>query len=127
MANVRDLLKAIVQIPGTLGAALVDRETGICLAQIAGRSLDFDTQMDHYAKIVRIKERLIQQLELDDVIEELVFTSRLQYHMIYPMKVKILKVRKPENLFFFVALARSDSLFAHARIKIKDVVEEFAI
>ncbi len=127
MANVRDSLKAIMQIPGTLGAALVDIETGICLAQIAGRTLDFSNQMDHYANIMHIKQRLIQQLELDDVIEELVFTSRLQYHMIYPLKIKILKVRKPENLFFFVALARSDSLFVHARIKIKAIVSEFAI
>jgi hypothetical protein len=64
---------------------------------------------------------------LGDTIEEIIFTSQLQYHLLYPVKVRILKVRKPENLFFFVALTKSDTNLAQARSKIRQVVAEFAL
>ncbi len=127
MADLKNSLKEIMQVPGNEGAALVDVETGMCLAQIGGKRMNLTTTTEKYAHFIRSKEQIIDHLGLEEVIEEVVVTSGTHYHMIYPLKVRILKVRKPENLFFFVALSKNEVTLANARNKIKHVVTQFAL
>ena len=103
MANLTGSLKQILEIPGNVGSALVDVETGLSVAQIGDKNLNLAAKAESYAKYMRVKEKLVNDISLGDTIEEIIFTSQLQYHLLYPVKVRILKVRKPENLFFFVA------------------------
>jgi hypothetical protein len=127
MANLTGSLKQILEIPGNVGSALVDVETGLSVAQIGDKNLNLAAKAESYAKYMRVKEKLVNDISLGDTIEEIIFTSQLQYHLLYPVKVRILKVRKPENLFFFVALTKSDTNLAQARSKIRQVVAEFAL
>lgn len=127
MANLTNTLKQLMQIPGNLGSALVDINTGLSIAQIGGRSIDITAQAESYAQYMRVKEKVVNDIALDDTIEEVVFTSSLHYHLLYPVKVRILKVKEPENLFFFVALTKSEANLAHSRCKVKQIISEFAL
>lgn len=118
-------LKRMRQVPGSVGAALVDVASGTCLAQIGGQNIDIDCQIDYYSTFMRAKMRTMNGLKMDDAIEEVIFTSRLHYHLIYPLQVEILKSRKVESLFFFVALTKCDVTLMQARLAIKEVITTF--
>jgi predicted regulator of Ras-like GTPase activity (Roadblock/LC7/MglB family) len=127
MANLANSLKSIRQIPGNIGSALVDVETGMSLAQIGGKSLDLDSEINYCAQLMRAKAQVIRAMNLGDSVEEIVITSQSEYRILCPVQVRILKVKEPENLFFFVALKKSQTPLAPALSRIKQVVSEFAL
>lgn len=127
MANLTKSLQQIRQIPGNLGAALVDVETGATLSQINVKMSDLGCQVDAYAMFIRRQEQMIASIAVEDTVEEVVFSSTSQYHLIYPLRVRILKVRPPENLFFFVALSRRETTLAQARSRIQEIIREFTM
>ncbi len=113
------------QVPGCVGAALVDVTFVACLALIGGKSIDIDSQIDYYAKFIRAKQREIDAMGMSDAIEEIVFTSRLHYHLVYPLDLQILKKGKFEKLFFFIALEKSGVTLMQARFAIQEAVTLF--
>lgn len=127
MANLANSLKKIKQIPGNMGSALVDVKTGMSLAQIGGKSLNLDAEAQHHAEIMRAKAQVIRAMNLGDSVEEIVITSQSEYRILCPVQVRLLKVKEPENLFFFVALDKSQATLAQARSQIKQVINEFAL
>lgn len=127
MANLTGSLKQILEIPGSIGSALVDVETGLSVAQIGDRTLDLSNKGEGYAKYMRMEEEFVSEISSSETIEEIIFTLRSQYHILYPVKIRILKVRKPENLFFLVALSKTETNLAQVRAKIRQIVSEFAI
>lgn len=127
MANLTGSLKQILQIPGSIGSALVDIETGLSVAQIGDRTFDLSNKAECYARYLRLEEATVNEISSGETIEEIIFTLQSQYHLLYPVRVRILKVRKPENLFFLVAMSKPETNLAQSRAKIRQVVSEFAI
>ena len=113
------------QLPGCIGAALVDIQTGVSVAQIASKEINISAEAGYYATFLQSKQTLIKQLRLEQEVQDIAFTTNINYHVIYPFQLQILRVRPPENLFFYVIFAREDTNLASASLKIKTIISEF--
>ena len=127
MANLADSLRDIHKIKGTLGSAVVDVATGTCLAVIGSRSDDFMAQSEFYASFLHNKEKIVADMGQKSGIEELIITFPDQYHIIHPLEIQILRSRKPERIFFFVILTKSNTTLAQTRAIVSEVVASFAL
>lgn len=120
-ANVSDAvsscLRKIGEINGVLGAAFIDFHSGESLGTVT-RDPTFDTLSAARANIevVRAKVALIQRLGLQDHIQDVVITTRRQYHVL------CLSERRPRQ-FVFVALARDHATLALARFLIDEATD----
>lgn len=120
-ANVSDAvsscLRKIGEINGVLGAAFIDFHSGESLGTVT-RDPTFDTLTVARANIevVRAKVALIQRLGLQDHIQDVVITTRRQYHVL------CLSERRPRQ-FVFVALARDHATLALARFLIDEATD----
>lgn len=126
MPNINGSLKDMMQVQGCLGAAIVDVNTGISVAQIGSRT-HLTTLTEFYANLVRVKEQTISDMNMEDEIEEIILTSESQYHMIYPFRVRFMKVKNPEHLFFFANLGKKEASLAQARSQIKHILHSFTL
>ena len=114
---VASCLRKIAEIGGVLGAAFIDFHSGETLGAIT-RSAAFATVASARANLemVRAKIALMSTLGLVDTIEDIVITTRTQYHLV------CMNERRPRQ-FVFVALAREDATLALARFLIDEAVE----
>ena len=127
MANLAESLRIIHKHQGSLGAAVVDINTGTCLAIIGGRTLDMPALSAFYASFLSNKEKIVSDMGQKSVIEEVIVTSSDQYHILYPLKIQILRSRKPESIFFFVVLTKAAATLAQNRATMKEIVATFAL
>lgn len=120
-ANVSDsvavCLRKIGEIGGILGAAFIDYQSGETLGSIT-REAGFDTigTARDSIDMVRTKLALIAGLGLDDRIEDIVITTRRQYHVV------AMNPRRPRQ-FIFVALTRDQATLALARFLIDEALQ----
>lgn len=110
-------LKDAMQIDGAIGAALVDRSSGMALG-VAGGSRDFDLQVAAAAntEVVRAKQRTMEMLSLHEKIEDILITLDSQYHLIRP-----LTGRSGQGLFLYIALNKDRANLALARHQLKRI------
>lgn len=110
-------LKDAMQIDGAIGAALVDRSSGMALG-VAGGSRDFDLQVASAAntEVVRAKLRTMEMLNLHEKIEDILITLDSQYHLIRP-----LTGRSGQGLFLYIALNKDRANLALARHQLKRI------
>ncbi|SDT74985.1 hypothetical protein [Actinoplanes derwentensis] len=110
-------LKDAMQIDGAIGAALVDRSSGMALG-VAGGSRDFDLQVAAAAntEVVRAKLRTMEMLNLHEKIEDILITLDSQYHLIRP-----LTGRSGQGLFLYIALNKDRANLALARHQLKRI------
>ncbi|HWS36176.1 MAG TPA: hypothetical protein VN408_26005 [Actinoplanes sp.] len=110
-------LKDAMQIDGAIGAALVDRSSGMALG-VAGGSRDFDLQVAAAAntEVVRAKLRTMEMLSLHEKIEDILITLDSQYHLIRP-----LTGRSGQGLFLYLALNKDRANLALARHQLKRI------
>ncbi|GAA1583821.1 hypothetical protein [Actinoplanes couchii] len=110
-------LKDAMQIDGAIGAALVDRSSGMALG-VAGGSRDFDLQVAAAAntEVVRAKLRTMEMLSLHEKIEDILITLDSQYHLIRP-----LTGRSGQGLFLYIALNKDRANLALARHQLKRI------
>lgn len=110
-------LKDAMQIDGAIGAALVDRSSGMALG-IAGGSRDFDLQVASAAntEVIRAKLRTMEMLSLHENIEDMLVTLDTQYHLIRP-----LTGRSGQGLFLYLALNKDRANLALARHQLKRI------
>lgn len=119
-ANVSDAvatcLRKIGEISGVLGAAFIDFHSGETLGSIT-REAAFDTVAVARTNLemVRAKTAMIATLGLADTIEDIVITTRRQYHVL------CMSERRPRQ-FIFVALAREHATLALARFLIEEAI-----
>lgn len=120
-ANVSDsvasCLRKIGEIGGVLGAAFLDFQSGETLGSIT-REASFDTAAMARANIdvVRAKLALLETLGLHDVIEDIIITTRRQYHVL------CMSPRRPRQ-FVFIGLARDHATLALARFLIDEAIQ----
>ncbi|WP_130617049.1 hypothetical protein [Dyella amyloliquefaciens] len=119
MATLNESVQELMSFDGVLGAALVDSNSGMTLAQ-AGTVFDLEIAAAGNTEVVRSKLKTMKALGLKDDIEDILITLGKQYHIIRPVSSKA-------GLFFYVVLDRARSNLALARRKTLDVEAALAM
>ncbi len=122
MANITNSLAAVMQLPGAIGVAIVDLESGMSLGQSGGGALNLDIAAAGNTEVVRSKMRVMQDLDLQDEIDDILITLGRQYHIIRPLKVK-----GSAGLFVYAALDKSKANLAMARHKLTEICQTITI
>ena len=122
MANLTNSLAAVMQLPGAIGAAIVDLESGMSLGQAGGGTLNLEVAAAGNTEVVRAKMRTMNDLGLNEEIEDILITLGTQYHVIRPLKSK-----GSAGLFVYVALEKSRANLAMSRHKITEIASTLAI
>jgi predicted regulator of Ras-like GTPase activity (Roadblock/LC7/MglB family) len=107
MASGMDGLMNLMKLPGALGAALVDSNSGMMLGA-TGAGLDLELAAAGNTEVLRAELRTMQALAVDDVIEDILITLTTQYHIIRPVQAK-------QGVFVYLVLDRSQANLALAR------------
>jgi hypothetical protein len=110
MADVETSLKEALTIPGAVGAALVDYDSGMTLGTAGGGALDLEVAAAGNTDVVRAKMRTMDQLGLDDEIEDILITLSGAFHMI-----RLVRDERGAGLFFYLALDKGQANLAMAR------------
>lgn len=100
-------LSDLVAIEGFKAASLVDANTGRSLASF-GSGIDIDLASEGNTEVLNTKRRVVDLLELDDVIEDILISLGKEYHLIRPL------VKQP-NVFLYLVLDRQKSHLRLAR------------
>jgi CheY-like chemotaxis protein len=110
---VEQVLQAAVSIEGALGASLTDWTTCTTLGanQLSGE-LDVTLAGGLNCEVVRAKMKTMEALGIRGTIEDILISLDEQYDLIRPLK-------SSPNLFLYLALDRSRSNLALARMKLQ--------
>lgn len=123
MANLNNSLGAAMQLSGAIGVAVVDLESGMCLAQAGGgEALNLDIAAAGNTEVVKEKMNTMRQLGLEDEIEDILITLGTQYHIIRPLKGK-----GAAGLFMYLAIDRQRGNLAMARHKLNEIGRELIV
>lgn len=118
MADIKKSLNTLHnEINGSLGAALVDHESGMALGTV-GSGLNLEIAAAGNMEVVRAKMRVMKSLDIDGSIEDILITLEGQYHIIRPVG---------DTLFFYVALDRKNGNLAMARHKLTSVAKDLKL
>jgi hypothetical protein len=116
-------LKDAMQIDGAIGAALVDRTSGMALGTVGGsKNFDLTVAAAANTEVVRAKLRTMEMLGLRETIEDILITLDSQYHLIRP-----LTGRSGQGLFLYLALVKDRANLALARHRLKRIEEQIDI
>ena len=117
MANLEVSLKEAMNIPGAVGVALVDFDSGMMLGSAGGgEGLDLEVASAGNTEVVRAKLKTMAALGLDEDIEDILITLSGQYHLI-----RLVDGRKGQGLFFYLALSRTNANLAMARRSLGEI------
>lgn len=119
MANIRQSLEDLLTVDGALCAAVVDSNSGMMLGS-SGSGVDLEVAAAGNTEVVRAKMKVMRQLGLNDVIDDILITLGKQYHIIRPMSRK-------EGVFIYFVLDKAKSNLALARRKTQDIEREMTI
>jgi hypothetical protein len=122
MANLNNSLATIMALPGAIGVAIVDLESGMSLGHVGGGSLNLEIAAAGNTEVMRAKMRTMQDLDLQDEIDDILITLGKQYHIIRPLKVK-----GSAGLFMYAALDKSKANLAMSRHKLNEVAQTITI
>jgi len=112
MSNMTVIVEALLDIDGTLAAAIVDSNSGMILGS-GGAGVDLELAAAGNTEVVRSKLKTMKSLGLQDTIEDILITLGKQYHILRP-------IDKHDGLFIYVVLDKSKSNLALARRKVLD-------
>ena len=119
MANIKQSLDELLTADGAMCAAIVDSASGMMLGS-AGSGVDLEIAAAGNTEVVRAKMKVMRQLGLNDVIDDILITLGKQYHIIRP-------VSRKEGTFIYFVLDKSKSNLALARRKAQDIERELTI
>ncbi|HWX01094.1 hypothetical protein [Collimonas sp.] len=112
MSNMKVIVDALLNIDGTLAAAIVDSNSGMILGS-GGSGVDLELAAAGNTEVVRAKLKTMKSLGLNDSIEDILITLGKQYHVLRP-------IDKHEGLFIYTVLDKSKSNLALARRKVQE-------
>ncbi len=114
ISNLKDL-------PGFIGACLVDSDSGLMLACETGTGkLDLEAAGAANTEVVRAKNAAMKALGLKDRIEDILITLGTQYHLIRPLNTN-------SAIFLYVALDKKQANLGMARLNVKRVEETLEV
>ncbi|UXH80833.1 hypothetical protein [Roseateles amylovorans] len=111
--NLKQSIESAMSIDGALAAALVDYNSGMCLAQ-AGSGMNLDLAAAGNTQVVRAKLQTMESLGLRRGIEDILITLSDQYHLIR-------LVPNNAGLFLYLVLDKNKGNLALARYKLTDI------
>ena len=120
MATAKETLPKLMEIDGCLGTCIVDSNSGMMLGAAGGGPVNLEIAAAGNTEVVRAKRKTMKTLNLSESIEDILITLGKQYHLIRPL-------RSRSTLFFYVALDRSRSNLAMARIALADVEKDLVV
>jgi hypothetical protein len=112
--DIKDSVKAALDIEGCLGAAIVDFETGLCLGTAGNPGFDLELAAAGNMEVVRAKKNIRDKLGLKMKIEDILISLEGQYHLIRMVGT---------SMFIYVALDRKRSNLAMARLQLAKLEE----
>jgi hypothetical protein len=107
-------LSGLHDIPGFLGACIVDSRSGVTLSSIAFGEIDMDRAGMVNSDLVKATQREMVSLGVDDSVEDILISLGNQYHLIRP-------VTQNPDVFVYVAVDRLTSNLAVARSQVRVV------
>ena len=123
--NIDTALKEALAIPGAVGAALVDYESGMSLGSVGGGEwLDLEVAAAGNTEVVRSKLRVMSALKLNDGIEDILITLHRQYHLI---RLLAPTKRGDSTLFLYLVLDRERANLALARHSLKAIEADLTV
>lgn len=122
MADVETSLKEALTIPGAIGAALVDYDSGMTLGTAGGGGLDLEVAAAGNTDVVRAKMRTMDQLGLNDHIEDILITLGEAFHLI-----RLVRSSRGTGLFFYLALHKGQANLAMARRQLQNIEESLDV
>ncbi len=121
MANVKESLTHVMEIEGTVGAALADWKSGMCLGTIGGTpTYNLEIAAAGNTEVVRAKMKAMANLGIKEAIEDILITLDHQFHLI-----RIIK--NSPNLFFYVAIKKDTGNLALARHKLSQIESSLSV
>jgi hypothetical protein len=124
MAYLIQALDTAMMLEGAIGVAIVDVCSGTILLQRGGGaclSLTLATTIN--SKLVRANQEMTSETESISLMEDILVTFDVQYHIIRP----VADARGVSGLFFFLALDRKKGNLAMARRKLGEIESELRI
>lgn len=118
MSDIKTSLNTILKIDGSMGAALVDFESGMCLGTAGNPGFDLELAAAANTDVVRAKKNARDKLGLRDRIEDILISLTGQYHLIRMVG---------SNMFFYVVLDRGKSNLALARKELGTIEKGLAV
>lgn len=103
----KSYLSDLTAIGGFKAASLVDANTGRSLASF-GTGIDIELASEGNTEVLNTKRRVVDLLELNDVIEDILISLGKEYHLIRPLE-------KQPNIFLYLVLDRKQSNLGLAR------------
>lgn len=116
--DIKGSLNQLSKIDGSLGAALVDYESGMCLGTAGNPGFDLELAAAANTDVVRAKKNARDKIGLKDKIEDILISLTGQYHLIRMVGT---------NMFFYVVLDRSKANLALARKEIATIEKNLAV
>lgn len=114
MDNVRQVLKNLMDnVSGSIAAALVDYESGMCLGS-EGTGLNVEVAAAGNMEVMKAKARVMKDLGIEGGIEDILITLEPQYHIIHPIGT---------SMFLYLAIDRKQGNLAMARHKLNAAAE----
>jgi predicted regulator of Ras-like GTPase activity (Roadblock/LC7/MglB family) len=118
MADIKTSIQNCLKPDGSVGAALVDYESGLCLATAGNPGFDLELAAAGNAEVVRAKKKIRDKLGIKDKIEDILISLDHQYHLIRMVG---------NNMFFYLVLMRDKSNLAMARRELAGIEKELEI
>lgn len=115
MDNINQTLENLRNnVAGTLGVALVDYESGMCLGA-SGTGINLEIAAAGNMDVMKAKARVMRDLGIEGGIEDILITLDSQYHIIRPIGT---------SLFIYLAMDRKQGNLALARHKLAAAASE---
>ncbi len=109
MANVAETLNKIMELDGSVGACIVDSNSGMMLGSVGGGpGLNLEVAAAGNTEVVRAKRKTMKSLGIDDEIEDILITLKTQYHLIRLLQSN-------EALFVYLVIDKAKGNLAMAR------------
>jgi len=118
MNDIRTSVEKAAKINGSLGAALVDFESGMCLATHGNPGFDLELAAAGNADVVRAKFSIRDKIGVKDALEDILISLTGQYHLIRMVG---------KTMFFYVVLDRTKSNLAMARKEMESIERQLEI
>jgi hypothetical protein len=116
-------LKEMMQIDGSVGAAIVDYGSGMALGTLGGtHDLDLNVAAAGNTDVIRAKLRTMEMLGIQEGIEDILITLGSQYHLI-----RLLSGRSGQGLFLYLVLDKGRANLAMARHRLRLIEADLEI
>lgn len=114
MSTINECLEEAMKATGAIGIALVDASSGLSLGSLGGGSVDLELAAAGNTEFVRAKQRIRDELQIPDRIEDILISLETQIHLIRMSE-------QSESLFFYYIVDRTKSNLGVARMTLKKV------